>query len=177
MAETISGNPLDICRYLMGLDIDPNSVWDLKPHREKKTLSQNGLYWHTIEQIAVKTHEPKAKLHNINLRHLGLVQRVGDKPVFILLPDTEEAENDTLMADTYHLAPRSEIKIGTDGNTYRYYVMLRGSSDFNVAEMSALVDLCLQDAKALGIDIISYDELAHIRELEKANEVKKNKGN
>lgn len=172
MAETITGTPLDICRYLMQVDIDPNSVWDLKLHQQKRNLSQNGLYWAILEKIAVKTHEPKAKLHNINLRHLGLIQRIGDKPVYILLPDTDEAENDTLMADTYHLAPRSKTKEGTDGVMYRYYVMLRGSSDMNVAEMSALVDLCLQDAKALGIDVISSDELAHIRELELAHEQK-----
>ncbi len=173
MAEKITGHPIDIVRYLMQLDIDQNSVWDLAPHKEKRNLSQNGLYWTILEKIAVKSHEPKAKLHNINLRHLGLVQRVGDKPVYILLPDTEKAENDTLMADTYHLAPRSETKIGTDGKTYRWYVMLRGSSDMNVQEMSALLDLCIQDAKALGIEVISSSELAHIRELEKANEQKK----
>jgi hypothetical protein len=174
MADIISGTPLDICRYLMQLGIDPNSVWDLCPHKEKRSLNSNNYYWQLLEKIAVKTHEPKSKLHNINLRHLGLAQRIGDKPVFILLPDTDEAEEETLLADTFHLAPRSETKQGIDGQTYRYYYMLKGSSDMNVQEFSALLDLALQDAKTLGIDIISADELKHIRQLEMTNEQKHN---
>ena len=172
MAETITGTPLDICRYLMQVDIDPNSVWDLTTHKKKRSLSSNGYYWQLLEKIAVKTHEPKAKLHNINLRHLGLVEKVGDKPVYILLPDTEKAENDTLNALTYHLAPRSETKVGTDGKNYRWYVMLRGSSTFNVSEMQALCDFAVQDAKALGIETLTPMELEKIRELERQNEQK-----
>ena len=172
MAE-FSGNALQIITFLMGDGIDKQQVWDLSFHKEKRNLSQNGLYWVILEKIAVKTHTPKAELHNINLRHLGLVVRVGDKPVYILLPDTEEAEKETLLASTYHLAPRRETKQGSDGKTYRWYVMLRGSSDFNVQEMSALVDLAIQDAKALNIDTISPAELEHIRELERINEQKR----
>lgn len=175
--EKITGTSLDICRFLMQLDIDPNSIWDLTAHKEKKTLSQNSYYWVLLEKIAVKTHTPKAKLHNINLRHLGLVERVGDKPVYILLPDTDKVEEETLLALTYHLAPRKETKVGTDGKNYRWYVMLRGSSDFNVQEMSALVDFAVQDAKAIGIETMTPDELAHLRALEMANEQKKQKHN
>lgn len=172
MSNTISGTPFEICRYLMNLEIDTNSIWDLSPHKEKRSLSQNGLYWVILEKIAVQTKTPKAVIHNTNLRHLGLVERIDDRPVHVLLPDTEEAEKRTLNASTYHLAPRRDTKQGTDGRTYRYYVMLRGSSDFNVSEMSALVDLCIQDAQALGIDTISPNELARIRELERQAELR-----
>lgn len=168
----ITGTPFDICRFLMQVDIDQNSKWDLIPHKEKRNLSQNAYYWLLLEKLAVKTHTPKAKIHNINLRHLGLVERVGDKPVYILLPDTDEVEEETLLALTYHLMPRKETKVGTDGKTYRWYCMLRGSSDMNVQEMSALVDFAVQDAKANDIEVLSPAELAHIRELELQHEQK-----
>ena len=174
MAE-ITGNALTIVSFLMGEGIDKQQLWDLNIHKEKRSLNQNSYYWVLLEKIAVKSHEPKAKLHNVNLRHLGLVQRVADKPVYILLPDTDKAEEDTLNAETYHLAPRSETKIGTDGKTYRWYVMLRGSSDYNVEEMSALVDLAVQDAKAQGIDVITPAELEHMRELERQYEQRRKK--
>ena len=48
--------------------------------------------------------------------------------------------------------------------------MLRGSSDMNVDEMSALLNFMVQDATAQGIDVMRPDELAHLKELEKANE-------
>ena len=175
MAEIISGHPLDICRYLMQVDIDPNSMWDLCKHKEKRSLSSNRYYWQLLEKIAVKLHEPKAKLHNINLRHLGLVQRVGDKPCFILLPDNEQVENDILNASTFHLAPRNEIKVGTDGIVYRWYVMLRGSSSFSVSEMQALVDFAVQDAKSLGIETIPTNELEYIKKMERENEERRSR--
>lgn len=168
----ITGTPFDICRFLMQVDIDQSSRWDLIPHKEKRSLNSNNYYWQLLEKIAVKSHTPKAKLHNINLRHLGLVERVGDKPVYILLEDSDEVEEQTLLALTYHLAPRKETKIGTDGKTYRWYVMLRGSSTFNVEEMSALVDFAVQDAKALGIETLTPNELAKMRELELQHEQK-----
>lgn len=170
--ETITGKALDLTRFLLNENIDYEAVWDLTPHVKKKTKSQNSYYWQLLEKIAVKTHTSKAELHNINLRHLGLIETIGNKPVYILLPDTDEAEKETLMASTYHLAPRRETKMGTDGKTYRWYVMLRGSSDMNIEEMSALVDFAVQDAKALGIETLTPDELEYIRELERQHEEK-----
>lgn len=175
--EKFTGNVLDVIAFLTREGFDREALWDVEPHKQKRSLNSNGYYWQLLEKIAVKTHIPKARLHNNNLRHLGLVQRVGDKPVYILLPDTEKAEEETLMASTYHLAPRSETKVGVDGKTYRWYVMLRGSSDFNVAEMQALVDFAVQDAKALGIETMTPNELEKMRELERQHEIKKNKSN
>ena len=168
MAE-FSGTALQIVTFLMGENIDKNCVWDISKHKDvkKKSLNQNGYYWKLLEELAVKTHVPKAKIHNINLRHLGLLEKIDDKPVFILLPDTDEAEEKTLLSLTYHLAPRKETKIGADGKTYRWYVMLRGSSDMNMQEMSALVDFAVQDAKSNGIEVLTPAELEHLRELER----------
>lgn len=179
MDEKITGKAIDIVTYLMSDNADKNAIYDLALHQEKKkrTLSQNAYYWKLLEEMAVKSHVSKAEIHNTNLRHLGLVLRIEDKPVYILLPDSEKAEKETLNAITYHLSPRKETKVGTDGKTYRWYVMLRGSSEMNVAEMSALVDLAAQDAKALGIEVLSPDELEHMRQLELKHEQKCIKNN
>lgn len=177
MMEKITGKAIDIVTYLMGDNADKNALYDLELHQEKKkrTLNQNAYYWKILEQMAVKLHVSKNEIHNTNLRHLGLVLSVDDKPVYILLPDTEKAEKQTLNAITYHLAPRKETKVGNDGKTYRWYVMLRGSSEMNVQEMSALVDLAVQDAKELGIETLPPDELEHMRQLELEYERRKKK--
>ena len=104
---------------------------------------------------------------------MGLVLRIDDKLVPVYLPDTDESEQTALKAETYHLKPTSEVKEGKNG-LYRCYVMLRGSSTFNVQEMSALLDLMIQEAKSLDIETLSESELSHIRELERNAE--KNKG-
>ena len=161
----VTGTAQDIITYLF--DVDKKAIWDLVPHKEKRRLTQNSYYWKLLEMLTVKTHIPKAEIHNTNLRALGLIERMGDKPIYIMLEDTEEVEKKTLLAETYHLAPRRETKVGKDGKTYRWYVMLKGSSSMNVEEMSALVDLAVQDAIANGIEVLTPNELAHMRELEK----------
>lgn len=54
--------------------------------------------------------------------------------------------------------------------------MLRGSHTFNVAEMSGLLDLMIQEAEAQGIETITPDELAHIREMEAQREKSEHSG-
>lgn len=170
-----TGKREEMTLFFLGLR-DDTTVFDLIEHKEKRGLSQNNYYWQLLEKLSVKTHVPKQKIHNINLRHLGLMERINGQVVSVLLPDAEETEETVLMADTYHLVPTRKTKEGTDGKMYRWYLMLRGSSDMNVSEMSALVDLAVQDAKAQGIETLTPNELAHIRELEKQHEDKKNQG-
>ena len=169
----MTGNAQEIITFLF--DADKKQIWDIEPHKEKRRLSQNAYYWVLLEKLAVKTHVSKAEIHNTNLRALGLVERMGDKPIYIMLEDTEKVEKQTLLAETYHLAPTRQTKTGTDNKTYRWYVMLRGSSSMNVEEMSALVDLAVQDAVANDIEVLSPNELAHIRELERQHEKKHSK--
>lgn len=168
-----TGNREQMTLFFLALQ-DNTTVFDLVEHKEKRSLNSNNYYWQLLEKLSVKTHIPKQEIHNINLRHVGLVERIEDKPITVLLPDTDETEKRTLLSDTYHLSPTRKVTVGTDGRTYRYYVMLRGSSDMNVQEMSALVDLAVADAKAQGIETLTPNELEHMRQLELQAERKKN---
>ena len=166
--DKITGRAVDIVAFLME-QADKDALFDLTPHIEKRkrTLTQNAYYWQLLEKMAVAQKISKAEIHNINLRHLGLTLKVADNPVYILLPDTEEVEKQTLIAETYHLAPRRETKVGKDGKIYRWYVMLKGSHDMTTQEMAALLDLAIQDAKAIGgIDLLTPRELEELREYE-----------
>ena len=169
----ITGKPSDLVLYLMSADKD--KAYDLTEHREKRSLSQNSYYWALVGKVAQKTRIPSAVIHNQNLRDLGLVLRVNDALVPVYLPDTDEAEKTALNADTYHIKPTSKTKEGNGGKLFRCYVMLRGSSTFNTDEMTALLDLMIQEAKAQGIETMTPAELDHMRELER--NAQKNKGN
>lgn len=168
--STATGKAQDLIMFLTGTEIDREQVWDLSEHKKKRSRSQNSYYWEIIGQLAKVTKVSSNRIHNTYLRELGLVERIGDKLVTVFLPDSDQAENDVLESMTYHLKPTSATRVGSDGITYRGYLMLRGSSTYNVSEMSALLDLLIQDAKEQGIQVIPPDELAHLRELEKAHE-------
>ena len=167
----MTGTTKQIIEFL--LDEDKTAKWDLNPHKEKRSLSANAYYWVLCEKVAVKTHVTPAWIHNTNLRALHLVERIDDKPITVYLPDTDEAEKKTLESTTYHLAPTRSVKIGNDKKTYRAYVMLRGSSDLNVEEMCALIDLMVQEAKQNDVETMTPDELAHLKELERQRHGKK----
>lgn len=179
MSETITGTAQDLVLFLMNQGIEHEKKWDLKEHKDikKRSINSNNYYWNLVEQLAVKTKTPKMKIHNLYLRQVGATEKMGDKPIFMLLPDNDATEEQTLLASTYHLSPRRETKEGTDGLTYRWYVLLKGSSDFTTEQMNMLVDLAVQDAKEQDIEVLTPDELAHIRELEKAHEQKHNTNN
>lgn len=163
------GKTDDVVVFL--LKQDKGIMWDLKEHKERRRLTQNAYYWVLVGKIAEKTGISSAEIHNRNLRDLGLVERMNGAVVPVYIPDTEDAERDALEAETFHIKPTSQTKEGKDGKTYRCYVLLRGSSTFNVAEFSALVDLIVQEALAQGgIEVLPPDELAHIRELERQHE-------
>lgn len=168
-----TGKAQDLILFLM--NVDRNSMWDLSEHKEKRSLNSNSYYWALVGKVAQKTHISSNVIHNQNLRDLGLIWRINDELVPIYLPDTENAEKEALNATTYHIKPTSQVKEGKDGKMFRCYVMLRGSSTFNTEEMSALLDLMIQEAKAQGIETMTPAELAHMRELEK-NAIEKNKG-
>lgn len=153
-----------------------DSIWDLTEHKERRSKSQNSYYWELVGKVATKSIKFGAgasEIHNRNLRELGLREYVNGQPVCVFIPDTEEAEKEALNAESYHIKPTSQTRIGKDGKVFRCYVMLRGSHTFNTSEMSALVDLIVQEAESVGIETLTPAELERIRQYER--EAEKNK--
>lgn len=160
----------EMIMFLAGQPQD--SVWDLTEHKERRSLNQNNYYWKLAGEVVKKTIKFGAninEIHNRNLREIGLREYINDQPLCIYLPDTEEAEKTALNAESYHIKPTSQTKAGKDGTMFRCYVMLRGSHSFNVDEMSALVDLMVQEAKSVGVETLTPIELAQMREWERSN--------
>ena len=58
--------------------------------------------------------------------------------------------------------------------TYRYWVMLRGSSEYLTSEMAVLLDGLIQEAKQLDIETLTPVQLEEMRRLEQAAEDRKN---
>lgn len=158
------------------MDQPPDAEWDLQEHKNKRSRNQNSYYWELAGKVAEKTVKFGAninEIHNQNLRALGLREYIDEQPIPVYLPDTDEAEKTALNAEKYHLKPTSQTKEGKDGKMFRCYVMLRGSHTFNTSEMSALVDLMVQEATSVGVQVLTPTELAKIRQLEEQAEQKR----
>ena len=127
-------------------------------HREKRSLDANAYYWVLAGKLARALKVTNAAMHNILIRRYGACEIVDGKMIYLVLPDTDEAENRVLEAETYHIRPTTEVKTGKDGN-YRTYVMMRGSSAYNTAEMARLIEGTVSECKEIGIETLTPDEL------------------
>lgn len=136
--------------------LDPDKIYaiEIKEKKKKRSLDQNALYWVVLTQVARKLNISNPRCHNLMLRRYGVPERYGDQAVYVVLPDTDEASEKAAEAETYHLKPTSQVKAGKDGNNYRTYLLLRGSSTYDSGEMSRLVTGLMDEAKELGIEMI-----------------------
>lgn len=147
---------------------DSDKLYDLTEHKEKRTLSQNAIYYRFVGLVADAMRLPKPIVHNMMLREYSNPKIFGGKVARVVLPDNEETEEQALKSETVHLRPTSQTTVLGDGITYRTYVVLKGSSEMDTKEMSVLVDGILEEARNLGIETINPRELARIREIEEA---------
>lgn len=152
--SVISLTTREDCRGLWDDLHDTDVEVTIKKRQTKRGLTANGLYWSTLTQLARVLGISNQRMHNTLLRRYGQPERYGEEVVYIMLPDTAEAENKALEAETYHLKPTSHTKDGKDG-TYRAYMLMRGSSTYNTEEFSRLLDGLLEECKEMGIHVMT----------------------
>lgn len=133
-------------------------ICKVKRYRPKRSLDANALYWSLLHKLAAALKTSAPELHNIMLRRYGQLERYGDRLVYVVLPDTDEAAKQADTAETYHVKPTSEVRQGKDGKIYRTYMLLRGSSTYDTAEMSRLIDGLISECQEVGIDTASERE-------------------
>lgn len=123
--------------------------------KEKRSLDANAYFWVLCEKIAKKTHQIKTDIYR------ELVQRVG---VFEDVAVTEEsAESFKKMWQSKGLgwiAIEEPCKL--DGCVkYRCY---SGSSSYGKAEMARLIDEVIYEAKEMGIETMTPDQIAELKQ-------------
>lgn len=132
--------------------------------REPRSITANAYYWVLVSKISDVTGQPNAVIHNLLLRRYGVPEVVGGQLLTVLVPDTDEAEQETLEKEIYHLKPTSKLKEGKTGKMFRAYIIMKGSSEFDTKEMSRLIDGTIDEAKHIGIDTISTTEVRRMME-------------
>ena len=137
---------------------------DIGKFREKRSLTANGYYWQLVHKISEMNGVSDAWTHNLYLRDCRCLDTIAGETIAVTVPDTDEAEEEVLNKEEYHLLPTSQTKEGKDG-TLRYYLKLRGSSSFDSKEMSRLIDFAVQDAVEMGIPTISDTETKRLIEM------------
>lgn len=133
------------------LSMTPGKIYgaDLKPYRERRSKDANAMYWELCGRLA---RELGIKADEVYRRH------IRDMAVYdVLCIKTDNLEAFTRRWCSEHLGRRVETresKLPGCTTVLAYY----GSSDFNRAEMTRLIETCIEDCKACGIDTMSEQE-------------------
>lgn len=155
------GNALQIIQWLTGQK--QGVEWEIKRHRQKRSLSQNSYYWKLVGMISDDQRLPKSVVHNKMLRDYGQLMSIEGRLIPVDILDTEKAEEKALRLETVHLKPTSQVRMGSKKQMFRTYVMLRGSHDYDSREMSILLDGAVQEAQNLGIETLKPYELEALK--------------
>lgn len=145
----------------------------VKLWRDKRSLDANSYYWVLLSRLAEAVGISKPRAHNLMLRKYGQNLVIDSQIAFLVIPDTEEAEETALEAESFHIRPTSQVKQGKDGKMYRTYTVLAGSSTYDTKEMSELINGLVSECKEQGIETLTTDELARMMKDYEENHKKK----
>lgn len=137
----------------------------LSEYKEGRSLSANAYYWLLIGKLAKALNISTSYCHNVMLRRYGVLEMVDETPIYLMIQDTDEATRKADEAETYHIKPTSHVREGTDGKMYRTYMMLKGSHEYDTAEMAALISGLREECINVGIQVETPDETANLLSL------------
>ena len=130
-----------------------------KRHREKRSLNANSYFHVLVAKIAKAVNSSNTAIKNRLIREYGAFEYIDDKiPTFRLKAEYEE---DMLLREDMHVKP-----VGTDyvdGVPWVRMAFMRGSHTYNTAEMSRLIDGAVYEAKELGIETATPEQLERMK--------------
>ena len=127
---------------------------EVKQWREKRSLDANGYFFVLLDKLAEKLRLPKTELYQ------HFVKEVGGNTETVCVRN--EAV-DKLISGWGHnglgwVSQTAPSKIAGCTNVILYY----GSSTFDTAEMSRLIDLVVQECKQQGIETMTPEQLSRL---------------
>lgn len=126
---------------------------DLRPHREKRSLDANAYCWVLLDKLSAKLAIPPTDIYR------DLIKDVGGASDFVCVQKSKAANiakwwcakgigwQFDLIGDSKAVKGCSVLKL--------YY----GSSTYDTAQMSRLIDLVVQECQQQGIETMAPSEL------------------
>ena len=141
------------------LDMKQGRTYDaeIKLHREKRSLDANAYCWVLLGKLAAVLGEPKEAVYR------ELIRGIGDN--FEVIPIRREAADKFAAAWQQNglgwICDRAgESKWPGYENIIAYY----GSSTYDTAQMSRLIDLLVQECREQDIETATPEQLARYKE-------------
>lgn len=142
--------------YIDSLEDGKTYVLTIKEQKRRRSLDANAYAWVLLDKLAERLHEPKADIYR------GYIREIGGNSETVCVR-SEAAEQ--LCEGWQHnglgwQAETMPSKLAGCTNVVLYY----GSSTYDTAQMSRLIDLIVQDCEAIGIETKDAAELDRLLE-------------
>lgn len=119
---------------------------EVKPFRKRRSLDSNNYAWHLINEIGNVLRANKEDIYLLMLKRYGqseIISVLSHIPIHEYVKYCEEA---------------GESKL--NGKLFKHYKVYKGSSEFDTREMSIFIDGVVSEAKELGIQTETPDQIA-----------------
>lgn len=128
---------------------------EVKPFRARRSLDANAYCWVLIDRLAEKLSESKEVIYRQYITHIG-----GNSEIVCVKNHAVERLCSGWRRNGLGWQTETfDSKISGCTNVILYY----GSSVYDSAQMSRLLDLIIQDCKALDIPTETPDEIARLK--------------
>lgn len=130
---------------------DRDKEFEVKEHKEKRSLNANAYAWKLITEIGNATRLSKEEVY------LDMLKHYGQSEIVSVLSNI-----DVSGYFKYYEA------IGTaklQGKDFTHYKIYKGSSEYNTYEMSVLIDGIVHEAEQHDIQTLTPAELSRLKEM------------
>lgn len=128
--------------------------------REKRSLNANSYFHVLVDKISKKEGMSAAYCKNQMIYDYGQPDLLDDGTQITIVSDMPMEK--MLAQEQIHCWPY-DFEI-VDGKELVYYRVYRGTHTYDTKEMSVIIDGTVQEAKALGIDTLSTEEIRKMKE-------------
>lgn len=131
----------------------------IKKYRKKRSLDANAYCWALCSKIAEKVGSSKDEIYEQMLQEYGCFYE--DEDGFVAV---------TVKSGTDMARIGGHWKFYKDNGKFSSYLKIKGSSEYDSAEMSRFIDGIIYEAKELGISTETPDEIERMKLLWKESE-------
>ena len=124
---------------------------EVKPYRAKRSLNANNYAWKIITEIANIVRASKDEIY------LKMLKRYGQSDLISVLSHIPVEH----YFKYYEEGGQSEV----NGKMFTHYRVFKGSSEFDSREMAIFIDGVVSEAKELGIQTETPEQLAEMKSL------------
>ena len=150
-AQVISFRTTDDCRAMYEQLKGRELTVTAKKYYKARSLNANAYAWALLDQLAVKMHTAKESLYR------GYVRNIGGNNDQMLM-NNEAAGRFCTAWQSYGLGWITEVA-PSGANGVSLVTAYYGSSTYDTEQMSRLIDLIVQDCRALDIETRPQDEI------------------